>query len=162
MRAPAGANQFRAKQKGGRAREGPGRHARPGACTCRCARSSILLEALLASFQRVVFRVLAQAQVMVKEVAAIGAALVEQGRLWGTMMTASARPSLRRLQMLGAQLSSGAQTLRSLHRTSALKSAAAAAPQPAGESDHFDYLVLGAGSGGLGQLGPGQRHGQPE
>lgn len=54
------------------------------------------------------------------------------------------------MQMLGAQLSTATHTMRSLHCTSALKSAAAAAAAaPGGGSEHFDYLVLGAGSGGM-------------
>lgn len=61
-------------------------------------------------------------------------------------MTASARPSLRRLQALAAQVPT-AQGLRWLHGTPAAHAPAAAAPVSTG--DHFDYLVLGAGSGGM-------------
>lgn len=60
-------------------------------------------------------------------------------------MTASARPSLRRLQALAAQVPTTTQRLRWLHGTPAPAAAAAAVST----GDHFDYLVLGAGSGGM-------------
>jgi hypothetical protein len=56
------------------------------------------------------------------------------------MMTTSARPSLRRLQTLVAQLPT--PKLRLLHSSPAAAAAIAT-------GDHFDYLVLGAGSGGM-------------
>ena len=57
------------------------------------------------------------------------------------MMTTAARPTLRRLQTLAAQLP--ATQLRLLHGSSPAATAAIAT------GDHFDYLVLGAGSGGM-------------
>jgi hypothetical protein len=54
-------------------------------------------------------------------------------------MMASSRPSLRRLQLLASQLPA-AQMSRPLHATAAASAAA---------GEHFDYLVLGAGSGGM-------------
>ena len=55
-------------------------------------------------------------------------------------MATTARASLRRLQILAAQLP--ATQLRLLHGSSPAAAAATA-------GDHFDYLVLGAGSGGM-------------
>lgn len=57
------------------------------------------------------------------------------------MMTTAVRPSLRRLQTLAAQLP--APQLRLFHGSSPAAAAAIAT------GDHFDYLVLGAGSGGM-------------
>jgi heterodisulfide reductase subunit A-like polyferredoxin len=59
--------------------------------------------------------------------------------LFFSTMMASSRPSLRRLQLLASQLPA-AQMSRPLHATAAASAAA---------GEHFDYLVLGAGSGGM-------------
>eukprot|EP01045_Picozoa_sp_COSAG04_P024921 COSAG04_NODE_3188_length_3074_cov_2.665210_2_plen_106_part_00 len=54
------------------------------------------------------------------------------------------RPSLRRLQATGSHL----QLRSALHCTPQQPAAAATAAAAAG-TQHFDYLVLGAGSGGM-------------
>ena len=66
-------------------------------------------------------------------------ALALRHALFFSTMMASSRPSLRRLQLLASQLPA-AQMSRPLHATAAASAAA---------GEHFDYLVLGAGSGGM-------------
>ena len=55
------------------------------------------------------------------------------------------RPSLRRLQATGSHL----QLRSALHCTPQVQQPAAAATAAAAGTQHFDYLVLGAGSGGM-------------